>query len=72
MDVLQKIKKIKNQTEETLSDAFALVREIEDREEVLKWCAWIRSKAKKIPTATMYELTYKTYLLCTNFFIEGK
>ena len=64
MDVLQKIKKIKNQTEETLSDAFALVREIEDREEVLKWCKWIRSKAKKIPTASMYELTYKTYLLC--------
>ena len=63
MDVLKKIKKIKVQTEETLQDAFSLVREIEDRGEVLKWCQWIRREAKKIPTASMYELTYKTYLL---------
>ena len=62
--VLKKIQKIKKQTEETLNDAFSLVRGIEDRAEVKEWCKWIRSEAKKIPTAAMYDLTYKTYLLC--------
>ena len=63
MDILKKIKRLKTQTEETLWDAFSLVRSIEDRTEVQTWCQWIRKETKKIPTASMYDLTYKTYLL---------
>jgi len=63
MEILKKIKRLKTQTEETLMDAFALVRSIEDRAEVKTWCQWIRKETKKIPTASMYDLTYKTYLL---------
>ena len=61
--LLKKIKKIKRQTEETLLDAFALVRELEKLTEIKTYCKWIRSEAKKIPTVSMYDLTYKTYLL---------
>ena len=63
MEILKKIKRLKTQTEETLQDAFSLVRSIEDRAEVKTWRQWIRKETKKIPTASMYDLTYKTYLL---------
>jgi len=63
MEILKKIKRLKTQTEETLLDAFSLVRSIEDRAEVKTWCQWIRKETKKIPTASMYDLTYKTCLL---------
>ena len=62
MDVLKKIQKIKRQTAETLNDAFNVVRTLENREEIHKWCKWIRSETRKIPTVEMYDLTYKTYL----------
>ena len=63
MDVLRKISKIKRQTAETLNDAFNVVRGLENRKEIHKWCKWIRSETRKIPTVEMYDLTYKTYLL---------
>ena len=63
MDVLKKISEIKRQTAETLNDAFNVVRTLENREEIHKWCKWIRSETRKIPTVEMYDLTYKTYLL---------
>ena len=63
MDVLKKISKIKRQTAETLNDAFAIVRQMDERAEVKKWCKWIRSETRKISTVEMYDLTYKTYLL---------
>lgn len=50
MDVLKKIQKIKRQTAETLNDAFNVVRTLENREEINKWCKWIRSETRKIPT----------------------
>lgn len=59
----EKIQKIKRQTPETLNDAFSIVRGLLDRAEIKKWCKWIRSETKKIPTVEMYDLTYKTYLL---------
>ncbi|MBR7177402.1 MAG: hypothetical protein IKD26_04250 [Clostridia bacterium] len=40
-----------------------MVRTLENREEIHKWCKWIRSETRKIPTVEMYDLTYKTYLL---------
>ncbi len=50
MDILKKIQKIKRQTAETLNDAFNVVRTLENREEIHKWCKWIRSETTKIPT----------------------
>lgn len=61
--ILEKIKRLKNQTAETLNDAFAIVRGLESRADIKEWCKWIRSETKKIPTVEMYDLTYKTYLL---------
>ena len=48
MEILKKIKRLKTQTEETLLDAFSLVRSIEDRAEVKTWRQWIRKETKKI------------------------
>jgi predicted phage terminase large subunit-like protein len=49
-------------TEETLSDAFAVIIELEDREDIHKWCVWVRKNARKIISHDMYDLFYKTYL----------
>ena len=50
MDILKKISKIIRQTAETLSDAFNVVRTLENREEMHKWCKWIRSEIMENPT----------------------
>ena len=62
MEVLKKIQKIKKQTVETLCDAFSVVRSLEDRADIKRWCVWIRSEAAKIPSNEMYDLIYRTYV----------
>lgn len=63
--ILKKIKRLcedSGATEETLTDAFILVRTLEDKPLALEWNRWVRSEAKKLPTVNMYELVRKTYL----------
>ena len=62
LEILEKIKSLPQQTEETLLDAFAVLVGVEDRKSVDGYVKWIRSEASKILSAKMYDLIGKTYL----------
>lgn len=59
--IIEKIKKLPKQTEETLNDAFSLLIDIEDRKSVDHYVKWIRKEARQFKTATAYDLIRKTY-----------
>jgi len=59
--VIEKIKRLPEQTEETLTDVFAVLRSVEDRRSVDHYVRWVRSEAKKIRTGDMYDLIRDTY-----------
>ena len=60
--VIEKIKSLPVQTEESLRDAFSVLMHTEDRKSVDHYVRWIREEAKKIRSADMYELIKQTYL----------
>ena len=66
--VIGKIQKLPRQTEETLADAFDLLRQECTAEtgpvapEIIEVNRWIRSEARKLRTADMLELVKKTYI----------
>ena len=62
IDIIEKIKLLPQQTEESLKDAFSVLVGIEDRKSVDHYIKWIRSECKKIQSAEMYDLLQKTYL----------
>jgi predicted phage terminase large subunit-like protein len=62
IEVLEIIKNLPKQTEETLNDAFGILVGIEDRRSVNHYVKWIRAEAMKIHTPQMYELIHKTYI----------
>ena len=59
--IIEKIKSLPKQTEETLRDAFSVLLSVEDRREADEYVKWIREEAKKIRTVSMYELIRNTY-----------
>ena len=59
--VIEKIKSLPRQTEESLRDAFSVLMSVEDRKTVDHYVRWIRSEAKQIRSADMYELIKQTY-----------
>lgn len=59
--VIEKIKSLPKQTEESLRDAFSVLLSLEDRREADEYVKWIREEAKKIRSASMYELIRNTY-----------
>ena len=59
--VIEKIKRLPNQTEESLRDAFAMLMTVEDRRSVDAYVRWVREEAKKIRTGDMYDLIRNTY-----------
>ena len=59
--VIERIKKLPKQTEETLQDALSVLFSIEDRKSVDQYVKWIRSEAKKLRTAEAYEIIKRTY-----------
>ena len=61
ISVIERIKRLPSQTEESLRDAFSVLMSVEDRKSVDGYVKWIRSEARKIPTADMYELIRDTY-----------
>ena len=44
--VIEKIKKLPKQTEESLRDAFSVLMSVEDRKSVDHYVKWVRSEAK--------------------------
>ena len=51
LPVIEKIKRLPRQTEESLRDAFSVLMSVEDRREADHYIKWIRSEAKQIRTA---------------------
>ena len=60
--IIERIKRLPKQTEESLQDAFGLLLGVEDRRSVDHYVRWIRSEAQKIRSAAMYELIKQTYM----------
>ena len=60
--VIEKIKRLPKQTEESLNDVFSVLMSVEDRKTVDHYIKWLREEAKKIRNAEMYELIRKTYV----------
>lgn len=65
--VIEKIMKLPQQTEESLNDAFSILLGVEDRKGVDYYLRWVRSEAKKIRSAAMYELIRKTYFYAAQY-----
>ena len=61
ISVVEKIKRLPKQTEESLNDAFTVLLSVEDRKSVDHYVKWIRAETRKIRSAEMYELIKKTY-----------
>ena len=59
--VIEKIKRLPRQTEESLRDAFGVLLGVEDRKSVDAYVRWVREEARKIRSAEMYELIKRTY-----------
>ena len=65
--VIERIKKLPRQTEETLHDALSVLFSIEDRKSVDHYVKWIRAEAMKLRTAEAYELIKRTYLFAGQY-----
>ena len=60
--ILERIKRLPKQSEESLSDAFGVLSTVEDRKSVDHYIRWIRSEAHKIRSAEMLKLIRQTYM----------
>jgi len=67
IEILEKIKRISKQTEESLTDAFSVLRSVEDRKSVDHYVRWVRSEARKLKTPRMYELIRQTYIFAGQY-----
>lgn len=62
-NVLNRIKSLPKQTEDSLNDALGLVVQFEDPQKILEWTRWVRKQAMKLRTASSLEIVKKTYFL---------
>ena len=60
--IIEKIKKLPKQTEESLKDVFGLLVGVTDRRSVDHYVRWVRAEAKKIKSPEMYNLIRETYM----------
>ena len=65
--VIERIKRLPRQTEESLRDALSVLFSIEDRKSVDHYVKWIRAEAMKLRTAEAYELIKRTYLFAGQY-----
>lgn len=59
--VVEKIKRLPQQTEESLRDALSMLYSVDNREDVDDYVRWVRSEARKIRSAGAYDLIRDTY-----------
>ncbi len=62
ISVIEKIKRLPKQTEETLLDVMGLLMTVEDRKSVDGYVRWVRSEAMKHRSAEMLNLVKQTYI----------
>lgn len=60
--ILERIKRLPKQTEESLNDAFGVLSTVEDRKSVDHYVRWIRSEAYKLRSAEALKLIRQTYM----------
>lgn len=65
--IIEKIKRLPKQTEESLRDAFSVISGVEDRRSVDHYVRWIRAEAKKLRTAEAYDLIRQTYMFAGQY-----
>ena len=63
ISVLNRIKRLNVQSEESLNDALGLVAQLEERPVLLEWLRWIRKEATLLRSAEGLEIVRKTYFL---------
>ena len=69
--IIEKIKSLPKQTEETLRNSFSVLLSVEDRREADEYVKWIREEAKKIGSASMYDLIRNTYFYAGQYSLVG-
>ncbi len=62
-NLLNRIKSLPQQTEESLNDALGLIVQIKDTQKLLEWTRWVRREAHAMRTAASFEIVKKTYFL---------
>lgn len=67
ISVVEKIKRLPVQTEETLIDAFGVIHGVEDRKSVDEYVRWIRAEARKLRTPKMLDLIRQTYMFAGQY-----
>ena len=55
LSILNRIKRLPVQTEESLNDAMGLIVQLEEPGSILEWCRWVRKEAMALRTAEAYE-----------------
>lgn len=65
--LLDRIRRQPVQTEESLNDALGLIVQLEDPKDIVAWCRWVRSEARKLRTAEALEIVRKTYFLAGRY-----
>ena len=62
-NLLNRIKGLPKQTEESLNDALGLIVQIEEPKVLLEWVRWVRREAMALRTAEALQIVRKTYML---------
>ena len=62
IDIIERIQRLPQQTEETLKDVFGLLVGVEDRASVDHYVRWVRKEAMKLKTAEALTIVRQTYM----------
>ena len=65
--IIERIKRLPMQTEESLRDAFGVINGVEDRKAADHYVRWVRSEAQRIRSAEMYNLIRQTYMFAGQY-----
>ena len=65
--VIEKIKRLPVQTEESLRDAYSILYSVDNREDADEYVRWIRGEAKKIRSVGAYDLIRDTYFFAGQY-----
>ena len=66
-NILNRIKNLPKQTEESLNDALGLIVQLDDAWKIVEWCRWVRREAMLLRTAESLEIVRKTYFLAGKY-----
>lgn len=65
--ILERIKNLPQQSEESLKDAFSLLLGVDDRRSVDHYVRWVRVEARKLRTAAAYDIVRQTYMFAGQY-----